>query len=268
MTVDSEPLIPEMINESFVLIQKVFRDNRAMILERAGHVSHESKHDGSPVTDTDVEIEKALQVIMLQEHPSIPVFGEETGYKQELPAACWLVDPIDGTKSFIEGVPTFTSMAALIVNGQTVASIIYNPSTDEMYAAQKGQGAYKNGERIDLSGVAYSTVALCKAELVEQLTAVVAECGVACEPAPTGGGYGFTLVLDGTAAARFQIRGRGWIHDYAPGALLVQEAGGAIIPVRDEVYTYSSRSFVACHPGLAAAIRSHVDVLKALEDDA
>ncbi|OGL22213.1 hypothetical protein A2707_02655 [Candidatus Saccharibacteria bacterium RIFCSPHIGHO2_01_FULL_45_15] len=268
MTATLFDVTADEIDGSFRLVQSTFHDNRSLILARAGNVTFDSKHDGSPVTDTDIEIEKALQRIMSQQYPAIPVFGEETGYSDDLPDACWLVDPIDGTKSFIEGVPTFTSMAALIVHGETIASVIYNPSTDEMYTAQKGQGAYKNNERIDLNMITQSHIGLCKPELIEQLNRVVASTGTQCQSAPTGGGYGFTMVLDGKADVRFQIRGRGWIHDYAPGALLVQEAGGAIIPVRDEVYTYSSRSFAACHPRLAEMIWSHQEFLKTLEHSA
>lgn len=257
----------EMITESFSLVQDVFRGYRSTILERAGNVTFDSKRDGSPVTDTDMEIEKALQAEMVRQYPEIPVFGEETGYSDVLPLACWLVDPIDGTKSFIENIPTFTSMAALIIHGETVASVIYNPSTDEMYTARKGQGAYKDGDRIDLNTVRHANDALCKSELIDQLNAVVSGSGVSCRPAPTGGGYGFTMILDNTASVRFQIRGRGWIHDYAPGALLIQEAGGGIIPVRDDVYTYTSRSFVACHPALTDTIARHIPLLRSLENE-
>ncbi len=258
--------ITNAIDGSFRLIQSTFRDNRSFILERAGNVTFDSKHDGSPVTDTDVEIEKALQRIMADKYPAIPVFGEETGYEEALPAACWLVDPIDGTKSFIEGIPTFTSMAALIVHGETIASVIYNPSTDEMYTAKIGEGAYKDDIRIHLDMQTMPTIALCKEELIGPLTEIVKGLDMVCQPAPTGGGYGFTMVLDNTAAARFQIRGKGWIHDYAPGALLVQEAGGIIVPVRDNVYSYASRSFVAAHPSLKETLEAQLPTLRSLEE--
>ncbi|RYX79110.1 inositol monophosphatase family protein [bacterium] len=268
MTTHTELEALTAINESFDLVRKTFRDNRSLILERAGNVAFDSKHDGSPVTDTDIEIEKALQAVMARQYPTIPVYGEETGYDTTLPEICWLVDPIDGTQSFINNVPTFTSMAVLIQHGISIAAIIYNPSTDEMYTAKRGEGAYKNTARLDLAAQSLPLIALCKVELVDPLNKVVAAHAIRCEPAPTGGGYGFTMILDNVAAARFQIRGKGWIHDYAPGALLVQEAGGVIIPVRDETYTYTSRSFVAAHPSLKETLEAQVPTLRSLEEEA
>jgi fructose-1,6-bisphosphatase/inositol monophosphatase family enzyme len=73
------------------------------------------------------------------------------------------------------------------------------------------------------------------------------------------------LVLDGKESARFNLLSGGYTHDYAPGGLLIREAGGVIIPVADDEYTYESRSFVACHPGLESLIRPHAKDLRELE---
>jgi len=178
-----------------------------------------------------------------------------------------LVDPIDGTKSFIENIPTFTCMAVLIQGGEAVASVIYNPSTDAMYTAQKGRGAYKNGVRLDLRSVTLPHMALCKGRFINTLNRILAPKGVRCEYGPSGGGHGLTLVADGKVAARFNMLGGGYIHDYAPGALLVREAGGAILPVKDDIYTYECRSFVACHPDLEPLLLHRLLELRALEVD-
>lgn len=256
----------EIIDGSLATVQKVFRQYGQVIVERAGKISTITiKDDNSPVTETDIEVEHALQKAMANEFPDLPVFGEETGYPQELPPTFWIVDPIDGTQSFIENKPTFTSMAALIERGITIASVIYNPSTGDMFVAKAGEGAYKNGTRIELGKIPLPRAALCKPEFIEELSEMLRPKDVACEGAPTGGGYGFTMVLDGLAAARFQLKARGYIHDYAPGALLIREAGGVIVPILDEIYTYESRSFVACHPELEATIRPHVGRLRELE---
>jgi len=74
---------------------------------------------------------------------------------------------------------------------------------------------------------------------------------VIAEEAPTGGGFGFTTVLEGIAAARFNLHPGGYTHDYAPGALLVREAKGILWPIRDDPNrSFEARSFIACHPGL------------------
>ncbi len=257
----------EEIDRALAVIQHVFRECRSYILERAGKSAHTDKKDGSPVTDADVEVEKRILAAMGRHFPGVPVYGEETGYGDDLPETFWLFDPIDGTKSFVENVPSFTSMAVLIQEGEAVASVIYNISTDDMYVAQKGKGAYKNGVRLDLSQVPLPRVAYCKERFFKPLDVILAPKGVHCENGPSGGGFGFTLVVDGLSAARFNMLGGGYTHDYAPGALLVREAGGILVPIKNDVYTYDLRSFVACHPDLAPILRPRAHELRALEID-
>ncbi len=250
---------------AFQVIQEVFRNFRPLILERAGKTAHTAKQDGSPVTDTDMEVELAAQAELARRCPGVPIYGEETGYGSDLPAAFWLIDPIDGTKSFLDGTPSFTNMAVLIEDGEAVTSIIYNPSTDAMYLARKGQGAYKNGERLDLTAIPLPPVAYCKARFFTGLNDILKPSGVTCDNGPEGGGHGFTMVVDGLSAARFNLHSRGHAHDYAPGALLVSEAGGVIVPIQDTTYVYDSRSFVACHPDLAGIVRANAAAIRDLE---
>jgi fructose-1,6-bisphosphatase/inositol monophosphatase family enzyme len=134
-----------------------------------------------------------------------------------------------------------------------------------MYTAQLGKGTYKNGERIRLTTKPLPPVALCKGVFIDELDTMLKPAGVTCQEAPTGGGFGFTMVLDGLAAARFNMHSGGYTHDYAPGGLLVREAGGVLLPIAEDEYTFETRSFVACHPGLAATIRPHLPRLRALD---
>lgn len=256
----------EIVEGSLAIVQEVFRQYGPVIVARAGKSeSVNFKEDSSPVTETDIEVEEALQAALARRFPDLLVFGEETGYPDVLPPAFWMVDPIDGTKSFIENVPTFTSMAALVKDGRAVASVIYNPSNGDMFVAEEGKGTYKNGTRLDLAVLPLPGIALCKEQFIDELNGMLRPKQVVCQESPTGGGYGFTMVLDGLAAARFQLKGRGYIHDYAPGALLVREAGGEILPIVDDVYTYELCSFVACHPELSETVRPHLARLRALE---
>jgi fructose-1,6-bisphosphatase/inositol monophosphatase family enzyme len=253
-------LTREIIIDSLTTVRKVFRGFRKRILERAGNSEYINKQeDNSPVTESDMEIELALQAEMEDLYPDVPVFGEETGYGDDLPDTYWLIDPIDGTKAFIEGIPSFTCMAVLIHNGEAVASEIYNPSLDISYSAQKGEGAYKityiddveHRELIDLSEVPMPSIAFCKEQFASDISDMLRPQGVTAIEAPTGGGFGFTTVLDGIAAARFNLHPGGYTHDYAPGALLVREANGKLWPIRDDPNeSFEARSFIACHPGL------------------
>lgn len=258
-------LTPEEIEGSLAVMQAVFRQVGPRIVEHAGKMAHVDKKDGSPVTAMDVEVEKIVQAKLARQYPDLLVFGEETGYGKELPPAVWLVDPIDGTQSFIDNVPTFTSMAVLIQDKEAIAAVIYNPSTDEMYVAQKDRGAYKNGVRLELDKLPLPRIAWCKERFFDAINPLLAPAGVSCEKGPSGAGNGFALVADGRVAARFNLHGGGYVHDYAPGALLVREAGGALVPIMNDDYTYDTFSFVACHPQLEPILRAEVAKLRELE---
>jgi len=260
-------LTPPVIDTMSGVMQQAFRAERNYVLQRAGNIQHKDKvTDGSPVTEADRDVERRVQQTMTAAYPDIPVFGEETGYdEQNLPSVCWLVDPIDGTKHFIAGEPMFTGMAALMQDGAATACMIYNYTTDDMFTACVGAGAYKNGTRLNLRDVVLPPVAWCKQELIEPLNDILRPAGVHCEKVRGGGGFGFTQVVEGLVAARFQIHAGGYMHDYAPGGLLVREAGGEIVPVLDDAYTARSRSFVACHPALSAVLLPHAQQMRALE---
>jgi fructose-1,6-bisphosphatase/inositol monophosphatase family enzyme len=254
------------IEGSLLVVQEVFTRFRPIILERAGKVAHTDKLDGSPVTDTDVEVEEALRAELAERFPGMRAYGEESGYDDNLTGTFWLIDPIDGTKSFIANQPYFTGMAVLVDGGEAVASVIYNTSRGDMYVAQKGKGAFKNGTRLDLSAVPLAPVAHAKDRFTDALNKMLQDTGVVCESGPEGGGYGFILVAEGATAARFNLHSRGYIHDYAPGALLVREAGGVILPVQQDTYDYKTRSFIACHPNLAPVLQAHLPQIRALEN--
>lgn len=255
----------EIVHKSSELIQALFKSYQGKQLELSGSVDFTNKADGSVVTELDEEIERAVQAEIRAKFPDIPVYGEETGYGDTGATTFWLIDPIDGTKSFIDGTLTFTNMAAMIHNGETVASIIYNPTEDAMYTAFRGEGAFKNGEMLSLGSTVPQPVILCKKELFADVQRIFEGEELTLQNPPSGGGNGLAMVAEGKVAARFQIRANGVAHDYAPGALLVTEAGGVLVPVLSDEYAYESNSFIACHPLLADLMQRHQVELRSLE---
>ncbi len=257
----------QLLYQSFLEIQQSFRDRRDFVLAHAGEPAKSFKDDDTPSTDADIETENYIVEKMKHNFPDLPILGEESGYDpKNLPSACWLVDPIDGTKSFIANVPAFTGMAVLVVDGRAEASVIYNPTTDDMYAAIKGRGAQKNGQNISLADTPMPKLVACKKSVLDELTIMLRAIGMTTERAPNGAGYGFSRVVDGTVAARFHMYSGPNIHDHAPGALLVSEAGGTIIPLFEDEYQLRTKSFVACHPQLADFVRHNLDALRRIEN--
>jgi myo-inositol-1(or 4)-monophosphatase len=107
------------------------------------------------VTEVDLAIECAFRELVAQRYPDHDVLGEEFGAPgTERPAArhCWILDPIDGTTNFAHGLPIFCASLALEVDGEVTLAAVYDPTRDELFTAERGRGAWLNGERLAVSG--------------------------------------------------------------------------------------------------------------------
>ena len=104
----------------------------------------------NPVTTADHAADSRLKEILMEARPEYGWLSEETVDSPErLSKKCvWVVDPLDGTKEFIEGVPNFVVSVALVENGEPIVGVLYNPVTKEMFSAAKGKGAFLNNEPI------------------------------------------------------------------------------------------------------------------------
>src|SRR5699024_4298755 len=106
-----------------------------------GAIEVEVKPDESPVTAADREAEQAIRDVIQGEFPDHALFGEEYGYSGESDCL-WLIDPIDGTRSFIRSLPFWSTQIALMVNGELVLGVSSAPSFGERARAIRGQGAF------------------------------------------------------------------------------------------------------------------------------
>ena len=103
----------------------------------------ERKRDGSPVTKADEGAEKLLRDEISKKFPGDAILGEEFGETMGQSSYRWILDPIDGTKSFISGVPLYTTLVAIMLEEQPVAGVIYAPAVDEMVYAARGSGCWQ-----------------------------------------------------------------------------------------------------------------------------
>lgn len=115
----------------------------------------QTKADQSPVTQADIESEQAIRDVLAKSFPGHGFYGEELGRSSVDAEYVWLIDPIDGTKSFVRGYPMFSTQIALMHHGELVLGVSNAPcyGAGEMAWAEKGQGAYLNGERIHVSDI-------------------------------------------------------------------------------------------------------------------
>lgn len=112
------------------------------------------KSADQPVTEADLAADRLLRETLLGERPEYGWLSEETADSPERLGRerVWLVDPIDGTRSFVDGVAEFAVSVGLAVEGQAVVGVVYNPASDELYHAVLGGGAFRNGVPIRVSG--------------------------------------------------------------------------------------------------------------------
>ena len=116
-----------------------------------GKFEVELKPDQSPVTVADVETEKRIKDIILSRFPDHGFFGEETGKVNPDAEYNWLIDPIDGTKSFVRRYPMFSTQIALMKGDELIVGVSNAPVYGEMAYAEKGLGAFLNGQPIRVS---------------------------------------------------------------------------------------------------------------------
>jgi histidinol-phosphatase len=112
-----------------------------------------TKADASPVTEADVRSEEAIRKVLGERFPSYGFYGEETGQHAMGADNVWLVDPIDGTKSFVRECPFFSTQIALMREGKFVLGVSSAPAYEEFAWAEVGAGAWLNDQRIRVSRV-------------------------------------------------------------------------------------------------------------------
>lgn len=188
------------------------------------------KGDDSPVTVADTQAETLIRTLIAEEFPGEAVLGEELGGGQE--ADRWVVDPIDGTKSFVAGVPLYATLLSYEIDHAPVVGVAYFPGLDWLLAAEKGQGATANGEpcRVRQNRERRRAVVCCgslptfqaqgKLDGLMRLGAEVMALRTWCDA------YGHALVAAGRVDAMIDPRVKRW--DLSAVSLIVREAGGRV----------------------------------------
>lgn len=229
-----------------VALERVVRAARPEILAQYGQVEPDIKEDLTPVTQLDKQLERQIRSALTELDETIPIVGEELGGDGSA-ETFWLIDPIDGTESFVRGLPFVRNIVTLVVDNQPLFVFIYKPVTDELYIAIKGKGATKNGQPISIGkrplSRAWIDVSLPNndrdIELLRQL-------------GPLINGYrrigDFTLVAEGKIDGALLLNSGGGLWDYAPRGLLLAEAGAKVVNVGSDNYDFRNFNFIATNP--------------------
>ncbi len=216
-----------------VFLEQILRESGQLAMEQFGRVfEHKTKKDPHQVvTEVDLASEALLMDAIKKHFPDHAIIAEESGYHETGSPYTWIIDPIDGTSNYANGLSWFGVMIALLEDWQPIASGIYLPVSDEMYTAVRGQGALKNGQQIRIEGKkALSESLICfglhsgggeqntyQAHILKQLAPLV--LSIRC----TNGAHDYAYTAEGKLALMINQVNKIW--DIAPVSLIAKETG-------------------------------------------
>ena len=245
------------------VVLPVVRRTREMLLPHFGNITHENKSDDTPVTKLDLAIETYLRTELSIAYPAISFAGEEFGGSRDSDLF-WLCDPIDGTGCFIHGLPFCTVMLSLVQDQKIVFAVIYDFVRDVAYHATRGKGAFANDQKIGVSNrpLAGSIVAW-ETRMTEQKNRDIFlrlyERASLVDTANAG--WSFAMVAAGKLDGRITFDGWGFDYDFAPGSLLVEEAGGVVANIGKRSFDYRNRDFLAVNPTIFKELTQGPDAI-------
>jgi histidinol-phosphatase len=191
-------------------------------------VAVEIKADNTPVTCADRESEQIIRERITRSFPDHTILGEEGALKEGDPDYRWIIDPIDGTKTFVSGVPLYGVLIGVEVRSRPAVGAVYMPALDEMVSAATGLGCWWNGRPARVSPVTRLAEA---AVMVTDIGSALARSEGYGRLVPAtklqrtwGDCYGYLLVATGRAEAMIDTAVNPW--DCAPILPILEEAGG------------------------------------------
>lgn len=239
-------------------VEVAWRAGRATLAHYQTGIGARTKPDASPVTDADRDAEQLARELIEAKYPSDGIIGEEHGTVRAGASRRWILDPIDGTRSFMRGVPFYGVLIALEVAGEPALGVMHFPALGETVYAARGEGCWWNGRRALVSDTTRLDDALLlttDAEAIEahghaagwnRLRARAALCRT------WGDCYGYALVATGRAEAMFDPVLAVW--DAAALGPIIEEAGGVFTDAAGAT-PYPVQSGLATNAALAREIR-------------
>lgn len=250
---------PEALQERYDAAIQTVREAGSVALrhyQNLDALTIENKGVQDPVSEADRETEAVIKAALLARFPEDAFVGEETGAERvDASRGTWVVDPIDGTQPFLLGLPTWCVSIAFVADGDIQLGVVYNPVTDDLYAARRGAGATLNGrpmrvataQRIDqgLTGLGCSN-----RTTPEQL-------GHLAEGLRGAGGM-FHRVGSGALTLCYVAAGQliGYVEmhinawDCLAAILLIEEAGGRVSPFLSEHGVTGGGRIIAATPAV------------------
>jgi len=213
-----------------------------------GQLDVSLKADDTPVTVADQKAEDIIKQTIRAAFPDHTFFGEE-GEKVDLQnhkGFTWIIDPIDGTKSYIRGIPLFGTLLALLHDGELIVGVSNAPAWGELMYAAKGAGAFLNGVRVQVSDIADIDAAYLSNGRLKYFEAInkISQLLKISRQAPWARGMGDFWIYHLIAQGKVDIMLEGSVKfwDIAAAKVIVEEAGGIMTQLDGKPITYKSKT--------------------------
>jgi histidinol-phosphatase len=239
-------------------------DRMTLARWRAADLRVETKPDLSPVSEVDRAVEAELRRRIAAARPQDAVYGEEEGGDAAGALRRWILDPVDGTRNYIRGLPVFATLITLQVDGQYELGLVSAPALRQRWWATRGQGAHSNYGTIRVSQVRAISDAYISAgdpRFIENPAVGLAFVALAkqCWTARAFGDFwGHLLAAQGSIDISVEIGAHLW--DWAPLLVIVEEAGGRFTDLDGTVRADGSAAIITnglLHDEVLAALREH-----------
>jgi len=222
-------------------------------------VRAERKADNTPVTIADRQAEQKLRELIAAAWPDHALIGEEYGHApgQAHSDYTWIIDPIDGTKAFICGVPFYSVLLALVRDREPLLGVIYLPALNEMVYAARGQGCFWNGRPARVSAVSELSEAVLLASDLDTFRRYDRQAAfdrlidATWYQRTWGDAYGYALVATGRAEVMLDPAMALW--DCGPLQVILEEAGGTFTDWKGEPTIYGAEA-IATNGALFGAV--------------
>ena len=248
-------------NELAVARSVAERAGRIALDYQARGVTADMKADHSPVTAADRECERLITEVLGETFPADGLLGEEGTAKKSASGRRWIIDPIDGTRDFLRGTPTWAVLIALEQGSDVVVGVVHFPAQGLTYWATRGGGAFLNGKPIHVSGITRPADALlCVNGLNEALNLPFAPRLLEWMKQfwavrSFGGCYDAMMIASGRAEAWVEPSGKPW--DFAPLKIVCEEAGAVFFNFDGHSTIYGGNCAI-CVPALEVELRRFV----------
>lgn len=252
--------MPELSRELSVAIEAARAAEEVIRRTYRSGLEVRLKADRSPVTEADVACERAIKGIISGAFPGHGIYGEELGQEAMDAEHVWLIDPIDGTKSFVRGYPFFSTQIALMHRGELMLGVSNAPMFGELAYAEKGHGAWLNDMPVQVSEVDALDQATLSIGNVATLAGSErwARLGQLIRQVNRIRGYGDFYHYHLLASGRIDVILESDVNilDIAALAVIVREAGGDITDLEGRPIGLETRSVFATNGRLRDAVRA------------